>query len=123
MKNRILIIEDDAFMAGIYAQKLDAEGFQTVLATNGEEGLKQIQKEPPSLILLDLVLPKMNGFELLETIKRDPATAAIPIVVLTNLAEKKDIERCMALGVACYIIKAHTLPHEIVNKIKQLLIS
>jgi CheY-like chemotaxis protein len=121
MKSTILIVEDDAFLAGIYAKKMEEEGFQCVLATNGEDGLKQIQKEKPALVLLDLMLPKMNGFELLEALKHDPATASIPVLVMTNLAERKDVERCMALGAAGYVIKAHALPHETVSKIKQIL--
>lgn len=121
MNETILIIEDDAFLAGIYAQKLEAEGFKAVLSTNGEDGLKQVQKEKPALVLLDLVLPKMTGFELLEILKHDPATASIPVLIMTNLAERKDVERCMALGAAGYVIKAHVLPHETVGKIKEIL--
>ncbi|MBI4139163.1 response regulator [Candidatus Uhrbacteria bacterium] len=120
-KQKILIIEDDGFLASIYAQKLEVEGFQPTLATNGEDGIRLAQKDRPALILLDLMLPKMNGFEALEALKREPATADIPILVLTNLGQRQDVERCLALGAAGYIIKAHALPHETIAKIKAIL--
>lgn len=120
-KQHILLVEDDAFLASIYAQKLELEGFDVSLATNGEDGLRLAGKDIPDLILLDLVMPKLNGFEVLERLKQDAATKAIPVLVLTNLGQREDVERCMQLGAAGYVIKAHSLPHETVAKVKELL--
>jgi len=114
-------MEDDGFMASIYAQKLEVEGFDVSLATNGEDGLRLAQKDTPDLILLDLVMPKLDGFQVLERLKKESATAKIPVLVFSNLGQKEDVERCLALGAAGYVIKAHSLPHETVTKIKEIL--
>lgn len=118
---RVLIIEDDGFLASIYAQKLEVEGFEVSFATNGEDGLKLAQKDSPDLVLLDLLMPKMNGFEVLEKMKADPELVSIPVLVLTNLGQKEDVERCIKLGAAGYVIKAHSLPQETVNRVKEIL--
>jgi len=120
-KQRVLIVEDDGFLASIYAQKLEVEGYDVSFATNGEDGLKLAQKDQPDIVLLDLLMPKMNGFEVLEKMKGDPELAKIPVLVLTNLGQKEDVERCIKLGAAGYIIKAHSLPAETVNRIKEIL--
>ena len=121
--HKILVVEDDSFLASIYAQKLELEGFDVAFATNGDDGLKLAAKDKPSLILLDLRLipDKMDGFEMLEKLKADPELKPIPVLVLTNLSQKEDIERCMRLGAAGYVIKAHSLPHETVKRIKEIL--
>ncbi len=123
MKRRILLVEDDAFFARIYASRLETEGFDVSLATNGDDALKLAEKDAPALILLDLRLQpqKMDGFGLLVALKKHPSLARIPAVVFTNLGQKEDIERCFELGCAGYLIKAHTMPHEVVKKIKELL--
>lgn len=123
MPQKILLIEDDAFLASIYAQKLEVEGFEIALATSGEDGIKLAHKDHPDLILLDLRLAsgKMDGFEVLETLKADSTIKDIPVLVLTNLSQREDIERCFTLGAAGYIIKAHSLPHETIRRIKEIL--
>ncbi len=120
-KPHILLVEDDGFLASIFAQKLELEGFDVTLASNGEDGLRLAAKELPQLILLDLLMPKMDGFEMLEKVKADPLTAKIPVLILTNLGQKEDIDRCMRLGAVGYVIKAHSLPHETVNRVKEIL--
>ena len=120
-KQHILIVEDDGFLAGIYAEKLEVAGYDVTLATNGEDGLRLAQKEKPSLILLDLALPRVDGFEVLETLKKDAETAGIPVIIFSNLGQRNDVERCMALGAAGYVIKAHTLPQEVIVKIRGIL--
>jgi CheY-like chemotaxis protein len=120
-KQKILLTEDDGFLASIYAQKLELEGYEVTLATNGEDGLRLAQKDHPDLILLDLLMPKMDGFEMLEQLKGDAGLKDIPVLVLTNLGQKEDVERCLKLGAAGYIIKAHSLPHETVKRIKEIL--
>jgi len=121
MKQKILIIEDDGFLASIYAQKLELEGFEVAFATNGEDGLKLAQKDKPDLILLDLLMPQMDGFEVLEKVKADPTIKDIKVLVLSNLGQKEDVDRCMKLGAVGYMIKAHSLPEETVKRIKEIL--
>lgn len=120
-KQTVLMIEDDGFLASIYAQKLEGEGFEVELATNGEDGLKMAMKSPPSIILLDLVIPKKDGFAVLEELKAAPETARVPVIVFTNLGQREDIQRCMQLGADGYMIKAHALPQETIMKIRELL--
>lgn len=120
-KQKILLVEDDGFLASIYAQKLEVEGFDTSLATNGEDGLKLAAKDKPALILLDLLMPKMDGFEMLERLKADADLKDIPVLVLTNLGQREDVERCINMGAVGYVIKAHSLPHETVKRIKEIL--
>jgi len=118
---KILIVDDDAFLAGIYATKLDLEGFQVVSAHDGEEGVKMAQKELPNLILLDVLMPKLDGFEALKRLKADPTTKDIPVIMLTNLGQKEDIEKGIEDGAVDYLIKAHFVPAEAVAKIKKVL--
>ncbi|MCC7357436.1 response regulator [Candidatus Uhrbacteria bacterium] len=120
-KQKILLVEDDAFLASIYSQKLELEGYDVTFATNGEDGLKLAQKDHPDIMLLDLLMPKMDGFEVLEKLKADPTTASIPVLVLTNLGGREDVERCIHLGAVGYVIKAHSLPHETVKRVKEIL--
>ena len=117
----ILIVEDDGFLVQMYAAKLEMEGFKVVAAIDGEKALRQVKKEVPDLILLDLLLPKKDGFQVLEELKKDSAVKDIPVVVLSNLGQKEDIDRCMLLGAKDYLIKAHFIPSEVIEKIKKLL--
>lgn len=117
----ILIVEDDTFLAGMYVAKLELEHFHVAVANEGEEGLRMAREKHPDLILLDVVLPKMDGFVVLENLKRDESTRAIPVILLTNLGQKRDIERGVALGANDYLIKAHFMPSEVVEKIKKVI--
>lgn len=118
-KIHILLIEDDSFLAEMYATKLSIERFQVSQAQDGEKGARLAQKELPDLILLDILLPKKDGFEVLEILKKDPATAEIPVILLTNLSQKEDIDRGLKLGAVDYLIKAQFMPSEVVEKIKK----
>lgn len=115
----ILLVEDDEFLAELYATKLNLEGFEVTLAVDGEKGLKAVKDQKPDLILLDIILPKMDGFEVLKTIKADKALKNIPIILLTNLSQKDEVKRGLDLGANDYLIKAHFMPSEVVKKIKQ----
>lgn len=117
----VLIIEDDEFLSQMYATKLDLEGFTVREATTGLQGLKSLQKEKPDMVLLDLNLPEMNGFEVLQKMKEDPNLKDIPVLVLTNYAQKDNIDRCLDLGAEDYLIKAHFVPSEVIGKIKNIL--
>lgn len=118
----ILLIEDDSFISGMYFTKLTNLGFKVEVIEDGEAAWSRIQADPlPDLILLDIVLPKKDGFEILEGLRRSDRTATIPIILLTNLGQKPDVERGLKLGANDYIIKAHYTPTEVVAKITKLL--
>jgi len=120
-KVKVLIVDDDAFLSGIYATKLELEGFAVAAARDGDEGLKAALKEIPDLILLDVLMPKLDGFEVLKRLKAEPATKNIPVIMLTNLGQKEDIEKGLEEGAVDYLIKAHFVPAEAVAKIKKVL--
>ena len=118
MEQNILIVEDDKFLRELIARKLTKEGFKINEAIDGEDGLEKAQKIKPDLILLDLILPGMNGFEVLSQIKNDPHLAQIPVVILSNLGQKDEVEKGLKLGAVDFLVKAHFTPQEIVEKIK-----
>lgn len=120
MKKNILIIEDDAFLRDLIQKKLSSAEFITSEAIDGESGIKKIKEENPDLILLDLLLPNIDGFEVLEKIKKDPAISNIPVIILSNLGQKEDIEKGMALGAVDYLIKAQFTPDEIIIKVREV---
>lgn len=121
MAKKILIVEDDKFLRELISQKLLKEEYEISEAVDGEKGLKMTKDEKPDLILLDLILPGLDGFEVLAKIKEDPATAEIPVIILSNLGQKDDIERGLKLGAIDYLIKAHFTPGEIIEKVKNVL--
>ncbi len=118
---KILIIEDDKFLRELIAQKLIKEGYDISEAIDGEEGVKKIKEEKPDLILLDLILPGIDGFEVLSKVREDPDMVKIPVIILSNLGQKEDVERGLKLGAVDYLIKAHFTPGEIIEKIKNVL--
>lgn len=118
---KILIVEDDDFLVQMYATKLEMLNFQVTTAGDGKQALKMLKKDTPDLILLDLNLPVMDGFQVLAEVKKDPVTKRIPVLVLTNYGQKEHVDKCLALGAADYLIKAHFVPSEVVDKIKTLL--
>jgi len=121
MAKTILIVEDDKFLRELITQKLIKEGYEISEAIDGEEGIKKIKEEKPDLVLLDLILPGIDGFEVLSKMKEDPALAQIPVIILSNLGQKEDVERGLKLGAVDYLIKAHFTPGEIIEKIKNAL--
>lgn len=119
--SKILVIEDDRFLRELINRKLQLENFETVLAVDGEIGLDLVEKERPDIILLDLILPGINGFEVLTKIKENEKLREIPIIILSNLGQQDDIEKGMGLGAIDYLVKAHFTPNEIIEKINQTL--
>ena len=118
----ILLVEDDSFISGMYQTKLTNLGWQVEVVEDGEAAWQRLQKDPlPDLVLLDIVLPKKDGFEILEGLRQDERTKGLPIILLTNLGQKPDVERGVKLGADDYIIKAHYTPTEVVEKITNLL--
>jgi DNA-binding response OmpR family regulator len=121
MAKKILIIEDDKFLRQLITQKLLKEGYDVLEAIDGEEGLKKVKEEKPDLVLLDLILPGIDGFEALSQMKKEDSLARIPIIILSNLGQKEDVERGLNLGAVDYLIKAHFTPGEIIEKVKKAL--
>ena len=118
---KILIIEDDPFLSEMYMAKFSQSDFQVEVATDGKKGLEKIKTSEPDLILLDIVLPKMDGFEILKKVKEDSQLKKIPVILLTNLGQKNEVEKGLALGADEYIIKAHFTPTAVVTKVKEIL--
>ncbi|HEY4516269.1 MAG TPA: response regulator [Candidatus Paceibacterota bacterium] len=119
---KILIIEDDSFLGDVLVQKLKGEGFEVSLARDGAEGLKDIREIKPDLILLDIVLPTMNGYEILEAKQADKEISTIPVIVISNSGQPVEISRVLSLGVKDYLVKAQFDPQEVVSKVKSQLI-
>ncbi len=121
-QNKILLVEDDSMMVRMYQRKLEKDGFQLTLAFNGEEGLAALKKEKPDIVLLDIMMPKMNGIEMLKAVKADPALKDIPIVILTNLGDRpEDVQKCKELGAEDYWVKANVPIQEVTERIKKIL--
>lgn len=104
-KKRVLIIEDDKFLIKLYSDKLTREGFEVSMAISGEEGLNKVAVEKPDMVLLDIILPQKNGFEILSEMKLNPKTKNIPVVLLTNLGQEADIKKGLELGAVNYVVK------------------
>jgi len=115
---KILIIEDDKFLRELMVRKLSQENFEIIEAIDGEEGIKKIKDVIPDIVLLDLILPGIDGFEVLAKIKEDATTTSIPVIILSNLGQREDVERGMKLGAIDFLVKAHFTPNEIIDKIK-----
>jgi CheY-like chemotaxis protein len=118
---RILLAEDDRFLRKAAEATLTREGFEVVTAADGEEALAAVRAAPPHLILLDLIMPKLHGFDVLKALKDDPATAAIPVVVLSNLGQEGDVERALAAGAVAYFIKANVSLKGLVQQVNDTL--
>ena len=117
----IVIVEDDAALVKALSQSFEREGFNVVSAVDGESGLRLIEEKKPDLIVLDIILPRKSGFEVMEALRGSPDLAAIPVAILTNLEGKQDIQRMTELGARCFFIKAEYTLEEITQKIKELL--
>lgn len=120
-KKLILIIEDDKFFQTLVAKKLVNEGFDVMVASDSKEALKILEESTPSLIVLDLILPLLSGFEILSIVKKDEKTKDIPVLILSNLGQKEEIEKAMALGAVDFMVKVNFTPEEIVRKIKSII--
>ncbi len=121
MAKKILLIEDEMRLQEALAIKFKKEGYETFSALDGETGLKMAEENKPDLILLDLILPKKDGFKVLEGLKAKSELSTIPVIVLTNLEDGQDIERCLAYGVRSYLAKANYSLEEIVQKVEEAL--
>lgn len=118
---KLLVVEDDLILQKTLLDFLAKDGFEVVGASDGEEGVLQAKKEDPDLIVLDIILPKKDGYEVIKDLKNDQATRNIPIVLLTNLGSINDVQRALDLGATTYLIKADYKLAEISKKIKEIL--
>lgn len=121
MTKKILLIEDDTFITDIYITKLKESGFEVILASDGEEALTKARENNPDLVLLDIVLPQLTGFEILKEMREFEHLNSVPIIILSNLGQKKEIEKGFKLGATKYLIKAHFTPSEVIEEIKDIL--
>jgi len=121
---KVLIIDDDRLLVTMYEQKFRKDGLEVITALNGGDGLKKIKEEKPALVLLDIMMPKMNGLEVLGEVKKDPEIKNIPVILLTNLARdsgEEDIEKGLELGAVTYLVKSQLRPSQVVVKVKEIL--
>lgn len=118
---RVMVVEDDQFLRTLITRKLKTDGFDVVEAIDGNEAIKKSQEEKVHIILLDLILPGIDGFEVLHRLKENPSTINVPVIILSNLGQKDDIDRGIELGAKDFLIKAHFTPEEIIEKIKVIL--
>lgn len=121
-KPKVLMIEDDRFLRKIYRDKLTRAGFEFIEAINGIEGTNKVLSEKPDLVLLDLILPRKNGFDVLIDMKRNPNTKKIPVIILSNLGQESDVKRGLALGAQDYFVKTEVSLSEVVDKVKEWLL-
>jgi DNA-binding response OmpR family regulator len=118
---KILIIEDDSFLQGLEATKLKKENYDIVVASTGEEGMEKIKEPGVDLILLDIILPQFDGFEILKRVRDVESTKNIPVIVFSNLSEEKDIEKAKALGATDFMVKSNFTLDELVEHINKIL--
>jgi CheY-like chemotaxis protein len=118
---KILITEDDPLMSRMYQKIFTFEGYEVEMAGDGEECLLKARTVQPTIILLDVMMPKMNGLQALERLKADPVTKGIPVIMLTNLAGQQDAETAMAKGAVKYIIKSEHEPKEVADMVQEIL--
>ena len=120
-QKKILIVEDDSMISSMYKIKLEQAGFLVVIAENGVDGVNLTISQKPNLILLDVMLPQMDGFTVLQKIKTDKKTKKIPVIMLTNLGTTEDMKKGIDLGADEYLVKANLTPNQISNEINKVL--
>lgn len=116
----VAIIEDDTFLAGMYEQKFRMEQMNPLMAYDGEAGLELIRAQKPDIVLLDIMMPKMDGWGVLQVLRSDPSTKTIPVIMLTNLGQKEDVDLALKYGANDYLIKAHFNPQEVIDRVRTL---
>lgn len=116
--NNILLVEDDPFLIDIYSTKLKESGFQVEVASDGEKALAKAKEKKFDLMILDIVLPQMDGWEILERIRKK---GDLKIIILSNLGQRAEVEKGLRLGAIKYLIKAHYTPSEVVEEIKKII--
>lgn len=120
-KTKILIVEDERMLADMYGTKFTMEGFEIVKAYDGADGLEKARAEQPDFILLDIIMPKLDGFAVLKELRNDPKLKNTPVLMLTNLGQDDDIKKGKELGAEDYFVKSNHTPADVVMKVKELL--
>jgi len=118
---KILIVDDDITLRDMYGERLKAEGYEIDVASNGEEAIQKVQASKPNLILLDIMMPKVNGFATLDMLKNTPEYKNIPVILLTALIQDENKVRGLDSGAVDYIIKSETMPGDVIKKVKDVL--
>lgn len=118
---KVLLAEDDVFVSDVYSMRLQREGYEVILARDGREALNQISEKIPDILLLDIMMPYMDGVEVLQEVKKKDDLKNIPVIMLTNLSEKENIEKTIEMGANDYLIKSHFTPSEVVEKVNGIL--
>ena len=118
---RILLVEDDRFLRKAAETTLKQQGYTVITAADGEEALRVARSAPPDLILLDVIMPKLNGFQVLDALKKDPTTAHIPVIILSNLGQDRDVQQAMEAGATAYFVKADLSLQELVQRVAEAL--
>ncbi len=121
IKKKILVVEDDQMISSMYKTKFEADGFEVIIASNGVEGYEFAKKHKPDIIMMDIILPQLDGFSSLEKIKKDPEIKEIPVIMLTNLGTEEDKKKGEKLGAIGYLVKARLTPAQVSVKIKDQL--
>lgn len=120
-KVKVLLVEDDSMILDMYKMRLEEEGYLALATDKGSEAIALAQKEQPDIILLDVILPEIDGFSILQALKNDSSTRNIPVLLLTNLGQESDQQKGQKMGAADYFIKSQHTPVEVIKKIKQLI--
>ena len=120
-KPLILLIEDDSLLIKMYKTKFTAEGFEVLVAEEGESGLKMALENPVSFIILDVMMPKLSGIEVLENLRQNPKGKAIPVIVLSNLDREEKAKKALSLGAKEFLVKANFTPTQVVEKVRKYL--
>jgi len=118
---KVLVVEDESFLRDLLSMKLSKEECVLIHAFDGDEALTAIEEQKPDIVLLDLVLPSMSGFDVLEKVKKNPDTASIPVIILSNLGQQEDIDRGKKLGAVDFLVKANYSIDEIIVRLKEVL--
>jgi DNA-binding response OmpR family regulator len=117
---RVLLAEDDRFLRKAAETALKRQGFTVLPAVDGEEALRMARSEAPDIVLLDLIMPKLQGFEVLRALKADPATASTPVIILSNLGQESDVKQALEAGAAGYFVKANLSLHDLVKRVGEV---
>jgi len=120
-KRKILLVEDDSMIVEMYKLRFEEEGFEVTVTDKGTEAIKLAESLKPDIILLDIILPEVDGFNILQTLKSETKTKNLPILLLTNLAQESDRERAMAMGANDYYVKSQHTPSDVLQKVMELI--
>lgn len=117
----ILLVEDDSFIQNMYVAKLTKEGFAVEVAEDGQHAIELAEQVVPDVVLLDVMLPKKSGWQVLKSLKESKVTRTIPVLILSNIGGQEDVDQALEMGAVDYLIKAHFIPSEVIDKIRTIL--